>query len=239
MPFYSDEIYNMTKMHAAKMVQQYGQARYALVKEYNPETNCVLVAYYNPETDDDDLLSGWLPLLIPYLGVGDDTEHDEGGEPWGIVCPPNIDQRVIVLSQFGDFNSGLVVGGSYSDISPVPTVDDAFTEDGEYLIKHKTGSYIKFFNNGDITVFAHATLNFHAGEDMNVKVGGNLTVEVDGTISVKAKAITEKADSTITLDTPLTFITGDLILGKAPSGAFSAGHELVTVTTGIITSLFP
>lgn len=239
MPFFDGHIANMVKLHTSKMMQSYGQARFGMVKEYNPETNYVRVAYYNPETEDDDLMSGWLPYLVPFLGFGDDTEHPGDGKPWGLVCPPNVNQRVIVMAQQGDFNNGLVIGGYYSEISPVPTVDDEYTEDGEYLIKHKSGSYIKFFNDGSVTIYADKTLNFHSGEDTNMKVGGNLTVEVDGSISVKAKAITEKADSTITLDTPLTMITGDLILGKAPSGAFTAGHELVTVTTGIITSLFP
>lgn len=188
MAFFDGQLANMAKLHAAQMDQSYGQARYAIVREYDPETNMVLVAYYNPVTDADDLLSGWLPLLVPFLGLGDDTDAGSGPS-WGIVDPPNIGQRVIVMCQGGDFNSGLVVGGSYSDISPVPTIDGEYTQDGEYLIKHKSGSFLKFYNNGDVKIYADEDVILEsqrdmfitAGRDMTIKVGRNLSFEVLGT----------------------------------------------------------
>lgn len=254
MAFFDSQVANMTKLHAAKMDQTYGQARYAIVKEYDPETNLVIVAYYNPETDEDELLSGWLPLLVPYIGLGDDTEAGDG-EPWGIVYPPNIGQRVIVMCQGGDFNNGLVVGGSYSDISPVPTDDEgALTEDGEFLIKHKSGTTIKLYNNGDVKVFAKRDLilnadrdiNMHSKRDMNIQVDRNLHIVVEGDMS---ETVFGGLDENIIGDAISNFsgnfnrnITGNIVEGingtftQAINGRYTVGTNGVLTLTSRTTN---
>jgi hypothetical protein len=202
MAFFSDQINNMIKLHSSKQMESYGLTKYAILKEYDPE-NCICkVAWYNANTDDyDSLISGWLPIVVPFIGRGDDTQGDSG-DPWGLVCPPNIGQPVIVISQHGDFNNGLVLGGTYSSISPVPTVDGEYPQNGEFLIMHKTGSYLKFFNNGDVTLHTDHDLIFKVGHDWNVTVEndtifnlkGNFTRTVGGNESA-----TVKGDQTLNL----------------------------------------
>lgn len=183
MPFYSDQISNMVKMHAAKMDQSYSQVRYALVKEYDPKQHAVKMGFFNPATGDHDLISGWMPIITSFIGTGDDTA-DAGGDaiPWGIVNTPIIDQPMLVIPQHGDFQNGLVVGGTYVLDQPnatnVPQADDEYCEAGEWLLKHKSGSFIKFFNNGDVKIHTDHDLIFDVGHDWMATVANDTTFDI-------------------------------------------------------------
>lgn len=183
MAFRNDVLINQMKMYAASQAQSYSFSRVAWVKDYDPESNNVKVAYFNVSTEEWDLLSGWLPLVMPSLGKGDDSEG--GAAPtWGFVHPPNINEQVVVIGQNGDFTNGYVIGAMYSNKIPPPDPDGTKTEMGEFLWCHKTGSYIKFHNNGDITVVTDEDLNVHVGRNSNVLIEGNAVVEAKGDVSI-------------------------------------------------------
>jgi len=230
-------------MHSSKQNESYGITKYALLKEYDPEHNVCKVAWYDANEDDyETLISGWLPLVIPFLGKGDDSRADDGNA-WGIVCPPNINQPVIVISQHGDFNNGLVIGGTYSEKTPVPKIDDKFAQDGEYLIIHKKGepgkqSYIFIQNDGDITIFANHDLNLHAERNINISVSGDALFSVDGQVAMKAKSVVMQGKSQVLMDAPMVRATNSLSVGNGATGQFESKNGFViTVENGIITNI--
>lgn len=183
MPFHNDLMINLMKMHAASQDQSYSFSKIAWVKDYDPATNCVKVGYFNINTKDFDLMSGWLPILSPSLGRGDDSENEDG-DTWGFVHPPNIGEQVVVTSRNGDFTNGVVTGALFSDVVPPPKPDGDFTEMGEFLWCHKTGSYLKFHNSGDITIVTDRDLNVHVKRNANVLIEGDGTVELNGKLAI-------------------------------------------------------
>jgi phage baseplate assembly protein gpV len=179
MPDHNLLLANLMKMHAATQGQSYAFSRIAWVKDFDPTTNTVKVAYFNTLTNDWDLLSGWLPILSPSLGKGDDSEAGSG-TTWGFVHPPNINEQVVVISRGGDFTNGIVTGALFSDVVPPPNPDGTFTQMGEFLWCHKTGTYVKFLNNGDIFIYVAHDYNLHVKNDGKILIEGNATVEVTG-----------------------------------------------------------
>lgn len=222
MPFAGDALANMIKMHSSKQDQSYGGVRYGRLLEYDPKNNVVRVGYFNPVTKDVDLVSGWLPLVVPFIGIGDDTQQG-GDNPWGIVYPPNIGQPVLVISQQGDFQNGLVIGGTYSYKSPVPQADGEYTQDGEFLIMHKSGSFFKFFNNGDVKLHTDHDLIFTVGHDWNV------TVENDTIFNLKGNFT-----RTVAKDESAT-ISGNQTLNLSGNQSNTIGGNQSTNVTGTIT----
>jgi phage baseplate assembly protein gpV len=238
MAFVSDQIINMVKLHSSKINESYGSVKYARLKEYDPEHCIAKVAWYDPNEDNyEKLISGWLPIIVPFIGKGDDTQAD-GGEAWGFVAPPNIGQPVVVLSQHGDFNNGLIIGGSYSSKSPVPKVDGKATEDGEFLIMHKKGSYIKLWNDGDISIFTKHDLNLHIDHNGNVHILGDLNAAIDGQVAVAGgKSVLISAKSQIALDAPVVNVSKTLTVGNGATGQFETNGTVVTVENGIVTNI--
>jgi uncharacterized protein involved in type VI secretion and phage assembly len=58
------------------------------------------------------LLTGWLPILTAWMGAG-----------WGMVCPPQPGDQVLVLAQEGDAENGVIVGASFSDRARAPVAN--------------------------------------------------------------------------------------------------------------------
>jgi hypothetical protein len=74
-----------------------------------------------------------------------------------MYAPPMIDQIVNVHFHQGKRDAGYIVGGFYSaKTQPLPVPS------GEFWMVHKSGSYIKFTNDGDILISAARDLNLHA-----------------------------------------------------------------------------
>lgn len=124
-----DAFVNVLKAHAGQMDQRSGQPRFAIVSSVDP-TNFTAQVTIQPE----GVLSGWLPVLSPWVGAG-----------WGIACPPAPGDQVLVLWQEGDAEHGVIVGRAWSanDASPGAPV-------GELWLQHKSGSFLKLHNDGSI-----------------------------------------------------------------------------------------
>lgn len=74
------------------------------------------------------------------------------GAGWGFVSLPKIGQEVVVTFLNGDFNDGIITGYSYSDESDSPP------ESSELYLLHKSGSSLRFSNNGDVKLHAAGNL---------------------------------------------------------------------------------
>jgi len=126
-----DRFLNAMKAHASALDRAQGQPRFALVVSVDPARYAARVAL-QPE----GVLTGWLPILSPWIGAG-----------WGMTCPPNPGDQVLVLAQEGDGDNGVIVGGSFSDAARSPDGPP-----GELWLVHSSGSFVKLLNDGTVQV---------------------------------------------------------------------------------------
>src|SRR6185437_129006 len=108
-----------------------GHNKLAIVSSVNPSTSMGRVLL-QPE----GVLSGWLPILSPWIGNG-----------WGMVCLPQPGDQVLVVPQEGDMEQGIIIGACYSKVQRPPSAGL-----GEFWIVHKSGSFIRLDNDGIIYI---------------------------------------------------------------------------------------
>ena len=126
-----DNLLNALKAQSSAQDQAGGAPRFGTVTSVDPSTATARVTL-QPE----GVLTGWLPLLTPWVGNG-----------WGLVCPPSPGDQVLVLPQEGDAEHGLVVAASWSAQTVPPAAPS-----GEFWLVHRSGSFIKLQNDGTIQV---------------------------------------------------------------------------------------
>ena len=126
-----DRLSNIIKAHAAGLDQSAGQIKFGVVTSVNSHTATARVTI-QPE----GVLSGWLPVLSPWVGNG-----------WGMACPPNPGDEVLLVPQQGDLEQGIIVGRSFSS-QQLPPMAAA----GEFWLVHQTGSFLKLCNDGTIQI---------------------------------------------------------------------------------------
>jgi len=139
---------NAIKAQAGAMDRTSGQPRFGIVTSVDPSRPAVRVML-QPE----GALTGWLPVLSPWVGAG-----------WGISCPPSPGDQVLVLPQEGDPEHGVVVGRAWSDTARPPA-----TPVGELWLTHALGSYLKLMNDGTVRIQGNT---FVLG---NLLVAGSIT----------------------------------------------------------------
>lgn len=137
---------NALKSHAGALDQGLAQPRFGTVTSVDSITATARVLL-QPEA----VLSGWLPVLSPWIGAG-----------WGLACPPSPGDQVLVLAQEGDAEHGLIVGRAFSDTAPSPAALP-----GEFWLVHTTGSSIKLLNDGTVQIQGNVTITG------DLKVTGN------------------------------------------------------------------
>lgn len=119
------------KAQAGSLDQGQAQPRFATVTSVDPTTATARVML-QPEA----VLSGWLPVLSPWIGAG-----------WGMSCPPSPGDQVLVLGQEGNAEHGLIVGRAFSNVAPPPAAPA-----GECWLVHASGSFMKLLNDGTVQV---------------------------------------------------------------------------------------
>lgn len=126
-----DRLLNALKAHSGAQDAAIGQPRFGSVSSVDPGAGTVRV-----QLQPEQVLTGWLPVLSPWVGAG-----------WGLSCPPSPGDQVLVLPQEGDAEHGLVVGRAWSQNVPVPQ-----TPVGELWLTHRSGSYLRLLNDGTVSV---------------------------------------------------------------------------------------
>jgi phage baseplate assembly protein gpV len=125
-------LFNALKSHAAALDRGAGQPRFGLVTSVDPARYAARVSL-QPE----GVLTGWLPILSAWVGGG-----------WGLVCPPQPGDQVLVLAQEGSADNGVIVGASFSDAARPPGGVPA----GEFWLVHASGSFLKLANDGTVRI---------------------------------------------------------------------------------------
>lgn len=127
----SDRLASAIKSHVSDLSRRAGQAKFGTVSSVNVQTGNVKVTI-----QPDGVLSGWLPMLSPWVGNG-----------WGMVCPPSPGDQVLLIAQEGDAEQGVVIGCAYSSKQRPPPAPE-----GELWLVHNSGSYLKLCGDGTIRV---------------------------------------------------------------------------------------
>jgi phage baseplate assembly protein V len=154
-------------------------SRMGLVTGYDPNAYAVKVQIM-PEGAE----TGWLPLACPWIGNG-----------WGLFCPPSIGDMIEVEFQEGSPQAGHADMRFYNDSDrPLPCPS------GEFWLVHKSGSLLKFHNDGTVELHAATALNSsaplwtHTGDMMihghvtgdgglAISGGSGASVQVSGSIT--------------------------------------------------------
>lgn len=124
-----DSFLNLVKAQSSQLDQGWGQPRLAVVSSVDPGSFSARV-----NMQPEGVLSGWLPIASAWVGSG-----------WGMACLPSPGDQVLVLSQEGNAEHGIVVARLWSSARPPPPAPV-----GEFWLVHQSGSFIKLHNDGSI-----------------------------------------------------------------------------------------
>lgn len=134
--------------------------RCGLIDAYDPATYCVKV-----RLQPSGVLTGWIPIASCYVGNG-----------WGMQVGPSVGDAVVLQAQEGGPDAAIVVGSMFNDVERPMNVPS-----GELWIRHKSGSFLKFKNNGDVELNTARDLVATVGRDLSGTVSGKATINVAGT----------------------------------------------------------
>ena len=163
-------ILNQMKLQAS-MSNEYSNPIIGFVSSYDKNNYCCKITIFpdDPITGNKAIVSGWIPVGSVWVGNG-----------WGLFCPPTVGDMVEVDFQEGDFEAGHCDWRFYNDINRPVTA-----ESGVFYVIHKSGSCIKFENNGSVLLQAHTNLTCSAPngvlrlEGQTVKVHASNTYQFD------------------------------------------------------------
>lgn len=126
-----DKLLNAIKGHTAAQDAAAGQPRFGVVTSVDARAGTARV-----QLQPEGVLTGWLPLLSPWVGAG-----------WGVSCPPSPGDQVMVLAHEGDAEHGVIAGRAWSDKAQAPD-----TPAGELWLTHRSGSWVRLLNDGTVSV---------------------------------------------------------------------------------------
>lgn len=166
---------NIMRMQA-QMAGRKANVRLGLVSGYDPANYCAKV-----RIQPEDAETGWLPVASEWVGNG-----------WGMFCPPDNGDMVVVEFQEGDFEAGIITKRLFNDSDrPLPVTP------GEFWLVHQSGSLLKFHNDGSVQLIAAGTLTSSAAQWNHtgpVHITGDVTVTGNETVSQNITAGLDIAD---------------------------------------------
>lgn len=195
-----DQLVNLIRSQAIAVLSTFSQTRVGIIVGYDPDTYTACV-----EIKPEGIKTGFLPILSNVIG-----------DQWGFYSAPAINDMVIVHFQEGDFSSGFIGQRIYSltdrPISPGPP-------SGETWMIHKTGTYVKFLNDGTIEL---KCLDEN-GDKTNLNINAN--VVVTGNISATGDILDTSETNTHTMENMRTIYNSHVHPGV------TAGISNTQVTT--------
>ena len=156
---------NEVKKHAQLMIQRIAKPRIGIVTAYDPG-NYMVKLLIQPEGVE----TGWLPVKSEWVGNG-----------WGLFAPPSINDQVEIQFEGGSTEAGMSGQRFFTDQARPLGV-----QSGEFWLVHKSGSALKFHNDGTVDLVTSSHLNATVGGNLNATVGGNLSAAVTGTGTLSA-----------------------------------------------------
>jgi len=154
-------ILSIIRREAERVLDQRAKTRLGVVTSYDPKTYTCKV-----QIQPEGVETGWIPVETIWVGNG-----------WGLFAPPMPGDQVHVEFQEGSPQNGLLCGRVFNDVDKPLDVPA-----GEFWVVHKSGSYLKFLNNGDVQlhtdhkIISDASKWEHTGD---VSIDGKLDVSGD------------------------------------------------------------
>ena len=174
-----DPLMNIMRREAQKVVGTRASVKKGIVTGYDSTNYCAKVSLMPEGTE-----TGWLPIGSEWAGNG-----------WGLFAPPSIGDMVQVDFDEGDRQSGSITKRFFNDEDrPLDCPS------GEFWLVHKSGSLLKFTNDGDVIVDSARDLLATVGRNLEAAIAGNATVTVTGDAAVSAEnaSITASSDANVT-----------------------------------------
>lgn len=132
---------NVARREAQRVMSRLALPKTGIVSGYDPANHSAKV-----RLQPEDVETGWLPVRTPWAGNG-----------WGLFCPPDVGDEVEVQFQEGGKQAGYVALRAFGDrFRPLPVPP------GEFWLAHKSGSSLKFLNDGTVELSAMTALNSSA-----------------------------------------------------------------------------
>jgi uncharacterized protein involved in type VI secretion and phage assembly len=131
--------------HAEAAAGRVPKPRMATISSYNAATHAVKVTFQGVG-DNDVIETGWLPLGAVGVGNG-----------FGVLSAPNIGDMVMIGFTDGSNAAPKITGRFFSNVNVPPTVPA-----GETWVVHKSGSLLKFHNDGTVEMKAASTIKYTA-----------------------------------------------------------------------------
>lgn len=200
------ELENAMAVAAQRAGDETQKTRIGVVDSYDPTTFSVKV-----RLQPSNVLSGWIPIASSYVGNG-----------WGLMAAPTIGDMVCVDAQEGDINAGIMTGSLFNDVDRPLAVPS-----GEFWLQHRSGSFIKFLNDGNVEI--------HAAGDLTAVAGGSAHVTAATEITLAAPAINLNAPDGIALNGPMTQGLGSNSGSAHMRGPLLVDNEVTAVTTPLHT----
>lgn len=151
---------NLMRKQSGLVNDQRSTTRIGTVDAYDPNYYMAKVALQPEGT-----ITGWLPLGSQFVGNG-----------WGLFCAPSIGDMVEVEFEGDNIEAGICCHRFFNDIDRPLNVPS-----GEFWIVHKTGSLLKFHNDGSVEV--------ETAGDLNATVGGQANLTVTGKVIASAQEV--------------------------------------------------
>lgn len=113
------------------------------------------------ELQPEGVETGWLPVGAVAIGNG-----------WGIATLPALGDQVVVHFLDGDIGSG-VVGHVFYSRADAPMVA---AKAGEFWLVHKSGSKLRFLEDGQVEIVADGALSVQAGSTVDIVASGRVHI---------------------------------------------------------------
>jgi hypothetical protein len=161
---------NIIRRECQRVLAQRPTTRMGIVDTYDPALYCAKVRLQPEDPDHPERsLTGFLPIASEWVGNG-----------WGLVCPPTAGDVVDVHFQEGGKNAGYISKRFFSSVTLPPMVSSAGAPSGEFWLVHQSGSFLKFTNDGKVTINSASDMDFisagkiimQAASDISLSAGG-------------------------------------------------------------------
>lgn len=219
------------KREAARQATTGSTPRNGIISSYDPKRYAVKVQIMPeaafPELPGGSGETGWIPLGTAWAGKG-----------WGDYAPPDLKTQVHVSHQEGSTGVG-VVQHQLFDRQHAPLS----VASGERWIVHKSGSFVKWTNAGELLLHANHEVKVTVGNvqidamdgRITTTVGSSKLEQIDGkaTITVGG-AVAQLQNDRITLNIGPALV--DMLNGQV---TIAMGGAVLTWTADRITSSVP
>ena len=159
---------NAIRLQAQRAAAENETSRLATVFDYNPNTYQARVTIL-PE----GLVTGWLPIASPWVG-----------NAWGLFCPPSIGDQVSLSFFEGNIETGYVESRFWNTVALPVAVPS-----GEFWLLHKSGSLLKFTNDGKVALTTNSDFNLTVGGAFNATSTGAVTLNSNAGVTINGVAI--------------------------------------------------